>query len=175
MFDNFGDSERWSYARTKTEGLSNPQKALQSLAPVPIVYFLVRDQGAIYRLAAALITWVVTYLLFPLIARGYYWWRAPLHLAEARIEELQKTVAELNGDLFNLTAQITRKQSNQDTANWLTQRHAYGVHELLNKRPASADADEWLYRIDQFTESVVEGLHERDASPQIPLPTAAAP
>ena len=131
-------------------------------------------QSAVSRFAYAVVTWLVTYLGWPLAEFGWNYMRAPLRIAEGQVTQLQDeknqlatSVAALNRRGFELESRLAQRHANQAMADWLTERHGYGVHELLAKKPNNnAEFQEWLAKENTYTADVVSGIQARGGTPQ---------
>lgn len=75
---------------------------------------------------------------------------------------LLNRVYHLAVDRDGLKAQLEKVRSNQELSDLLSDKHEYGVHEMLNKPPTSqAEFDAWLKNEAEFTQSVLQIMDPR--------------
>jgi hypothetical protein len=177
MFEGFQDSPRLAQTKKDSADLFTVKKALVALLAAAVVFLLqqmLSDTSASSKMGYAVVAWLVIYVASPLAEFGWHYLWAPLRLAEVEVKELQDeknqlavTVSEQSRKLFELEAKVAKQQKNQAMADWLTERHAYGIHELLNKKPETTpEVEEWLAKENNFTAGVVDGIKFRGGTPQ---------
>lgn len=124
---------------------------------------------------ALLVTWFFATMFFVLWETGVYLRRrfvlAPFeeHQEQGQaIADLETKVASrdcvvtgLENEIAGLKTALVRKQKDQALADYLTERHAYGIRELLNKPPANfLEAAEWRVKTRDFTDGVLSKMRE---------------
>jgi hypothetical protein len=76
-------------------------------------------------------------------------------------------VYHLAVDRDGLKARLEKDTSNQDLSDVLSDKHEYGIHELLNKPPTTQpEFDAWLEKEVAFTQSVLQIMDQYHCSKQ---------
>src|ERR671934_2891847 len=126
MFDSFRDSARIAQTKKDSEGVTAKKAfvALLAAAVVFLVQLRTSDRSAVTRFAYAVVTWLVTYLGWPLAEFGWNYMRAPLRIDEGQVTQLQDeknqlatSVAALNRRVFELESRLA---SGTRIRRWLT-------------------------------------------------------
>lgn len=88
---------------------------------------------------------------------------------EARLQVAEHERADLSGQIKALKSEVEKKKRNQELADYLTERRAFAIRELLSKPPASVltpVVDEWKKREQQFTTGVLDKMRAHGCTPQ---------
>jgi hypothetical protein len=84
-----------------------------------------------------------------------------------RHEVLSSTLDREQHANADLGRRVQARQRNQALADALTDQHAYGIHELLNKRPANVeDFADWLTRENAWTAGVLALMENQGCTKQ---------
>jgi hypothetical protein len=88
----------------------------------------------------------------------------------AKLDGLRKMLEASQADNLSLQEQLKTRRKHQELADFLTERHGYGIRELLNKPPRiPADRegiDAWRAKEAEFTRSVLEGMRRYGCTTQ---------
>jgi hypothetical protein len=81
---------------------------------------------------------------------------AEIAAVEARVADRETVIAGLRGEIARLNAAFQRRVNYQAIADYLTERHAYGIREILNRAPSNRDGvSAWRAIEAEFTAGVL--------------------